>query len=173
LVLNISLPLFILWSSCQSPWLQIQRSGFDSRCYQIFWGVVGLECGPLCLVSTIEELLRRKSSGSGLESRKYDRKDPSRWPRGTFYSQKLALTSPISGGSSAGIVRSRTEATEFVLVFLFTCRDIICTFHIKDTHIHKCIYLVKNFTSIQLYTFLLEILVKAAKFQCCCKLSPA
>jgi hypothetical protein len=25
-----------LWSSGQSSWLQIQRSGFDSRCYQIF-----------------------------------------------------------------------------------------------------------------------------------------
>jgi hypothetical protein len=30
--------------------------------------VVGLERGPLSLVSTIEELLGRKSSGSGLES---------------------------------------------------------------------------------------------------------
>jgi hypothetical protein len=37
---------------------------------------VGLERGPLSLVSTIEELLRRKSSGSGLESRKYGRGDP-------------------------------------------------------------------------------------------------
>jgi hypothetical protein len=25
-----------LWSSGQSSWLQIQRSEFDSRCYQIF-----------------------------------------------------------------------------------------------------------------------------------------
>jgi hypothetical protein len=29
---------------------------------------VGLERGPLCLVSTIEELLERKSSGSVLET---------------------------------------------------------------------------------------------------------
>jgi hypothetical protein len=29
---------------------------------------VGLERGPLSLVSTTEELLRRKSSGSGLEN---------------------------------------------------------------------------------------------------------
>jgi hypothetical protein len=36
-----------LWSSGQSFWLQIQRSGFDSRRYQIFWEVVGLEQGPL------------------------------------------------------------------------------------------------------------------------------
>jgi hypothetical protein len=43
-----------LWSSGQSSWLQ--RSGFDSRRYQIFWEVVGLEWGPLSLVSTTEEL---------------------------------------------------------------------------------------------------------------------
>jgi hypothetical protein len=58
-----------LWSSGQSSWLQIQRSGFDSRHYQIFWEVVGLERGPLSLVSTTEELLGRKSSGTGLENR--------------------------------------------------------------------------------------------------------
>jgi hypothetical protein len=34
---------------------------------------VGLEQGPLSLVSTIEELLERKSSGSGLEIREYGR----------------------------------------------------------------------------------------------------
>jgi hypothetical protein len=49
-------------SSGQSSWLQIQRSGFDSRCYQIFWEVVGLERSPLSLVSTTEELLGRESS---------------------------------------------------------------------------------------------------------------
>jgi hypothetical protein len=55
-----------LWSSGQSSWLQIQRSGFNSQCYQIFWIVVGLEQGPLSLVNTTEELLGRKSSDSGL-----------------------------------------------------------------------------------------------------------
>jgi hypothetical protein len=49
-----------LWSSGQSSLLQIQRSGFDSRRYQIFWVVVSLERGPLSLVSTIEKLLDRK-----------------------------------------------------------------------------------------------------------------
>jgi hypothetical protein len=39
-----------LWSS---SWLQVQRSGFDSRRYQIFWEVMDLERGPLGLVSTI------------------------------------------------------------------------------------------------------------------------
>jgi hypothetical protein len=107
-----------LWSSGQSSWLQIQRSGFDYRHYQIFWKVVGLERGPLSFVSTTEELLGRKSSGSGLENRDYGRKDPSCWPRGILYLQKLALTSPKSDGRSVGIVRSRTEATEVLWTML-------------------------------------------------------
>jgi hypothetical protein len=48
-----------LWSSGQSSWLQIQRPGFDSQHYQKK-RVVGLERGPLSLVSTTEELLVRK-----------------------------------------------------------------------------------------------------------------
>jgi hypothetical protein len=36
-----------------------------------------------------------------------------RWPRDTLYPLKLALTSPTSGGRSVGIVRLRTQATEF------------------------------------------------------------
>jgi hypothetical protein len=43
--------------------------GFNSRHYQIFRQVVGVERGPLSLVSTTEELLERKNSGSGLEDR--------------------------------------------------------------------------------------------------------
>jgi hypothetical protein len=39
---------------------------------------VGLERGPLSLVSTTEELLEGKSSGSGLEIRDYGRRDPLR-----------------------------------------------------------------------------------------------
>ena len=34
-----------------------------------------------------------------------------------LYPQKLALNSPTGGGRSVGIVRSRTKATEFSLVF--------------------------------------------------------
>jgi hypothetical protein len=59
---------------------------------------VGLERGPLSLVSINEELLERKSSGSGLESQEYGRRDPSGRPHGTFYPQNLALTSPTSSG---------------------------------------------------------------------------
>jgi hypothetical protein len=40
--------------------------------------VVGLERGPLNLVSTTEELLDRKVAGSCLENREYGRRDPSR-----------------------------------------------------------------------------------------------
>jgi hypothetical protein len=97
----------------QSSWLQIQRPGFDSRRYQIFWDVMGLEWGPFSLVSTIEELLERKCSGSGLEIREYGRMDPSRWPRGTLNPQKLALTYSTIGCCSVGIVLSWTQATEF------------------------------------------------------------
>jgi hypothetical protein len=49
---------------------------------------------------------------SGLENREYGRWDPLQWSRDTLYPQKLALTSPTSGGRSVGIVRSRTKATE-------------------------------------------------------------
>jgi hypothetical protein len=42
--------------------------GFDSRRYRIFWVTVVLERGPLSPVSINEELLERKSSGSGLEN---------------------------------------------------------------------------------------------------------
>jgi hypothetical protein len=50
---------------------------------------VGLEQDRLSLVSTIEELLGRKSRDSGLETQEYGRRDPSRWPRITLYQQKL------------------------------------------------------------------------------------
>jgi hypothetical protein len=66
---------------------------------------VGLERGPLSLVSTTVELLGRKCSGSGLESREYGRRSPLHWPRGTFCPKKLELTSPTSGGRFVGIVR--------------------------------------------------------------------
>jgi hypothetical protein len=106
-----------LWFSGQGSWLQIQMSGFDSRRYNIFWEIVGLEWGPLSLVSSIEGLLGRKGRVSGLEIREYGRRDPSCWPRAILYPQNLALTSLTSGGRSVGIVRSRTQATEFSLIY--------------------------------------------------------
>jgi hypothetical protein len=65
---------------------------------------------------TIEELLERKSSGSGLENREYGRMGPSRWPGNILYPQKLAQTSRTSGGRSVSVVRSLTQATKFSLI---------------------------------------------------------
>jgi hypothetical protein len=48
----------------------------------------------------------------------YIRRDLLRWPRGTLYPQKLALTSPTRSGRSVGIVRSWTQATEFLFWFI-------------------------------------------------------
>jgi hypothetical protein len=84
------------------------------RCY----GLERIKRSPLSLVSAIRKLAGRNGSGSGLEIREYVRGDPLFWPRGTLYLQKLALTCPTIGGRSVDIVRSRTEATEFSLVFL-------------------------------------------------------
>jgi hypothetical protein len=64
-----------LWSSGQSSWLQIWRSGFDSRQYQ------------------------KKSENTAVGIRHADHVAP----------QKLAITSPTSGGRSVGVVRSRTQ----------------------------------------------------------------
>jgi hypothetical protein len=127
-----------LWSSGKSSWLQIQRSGFDSRCYQIFLDVVGLERGPLSLVSAIEELFGRKSSGCGLKNRDYGRKGSAALTP-PLYPQKLALTSPTSGGRSISIVRSRTQATEFAIssvteIFCSTLHSRIVTF-MRQWHI--------------------------------------
>jgi hypothetical protein len=61
----------------------------------------------LCQWSTLYECSSEVHFGSVLM--KY-----SRWPRGTLHPQKLAITSPTSGGRSVGIVRSRTQTMEFV-----------------------------------------------------------
>jgi hypothetical protein len=111
----------------------MQRSGFDPRRYQIFWEVVSLKRGPLSLVSTIEELLGRKSSGSCLERREYCRRGPSCWPRGTLCLQKLGLTSLTSGGRSVIIVRSRTRTTVFFMFLrssCFICNCILCVWSV-------------------------------------------
>jgi hypothetical protein len=94
------------------PGYRSRGPGLDSRRYQIFWEILGLERGPLSLVRVIEELLGRNSSGSDLENREYGSGDPLRSPRNTLYPQKLALTSPTGCGHSVGIVRLRTKATE-------------------------------------------------------------
>jgi hypothetical protein len=53
--------------------------------------------------------------------------------RGTLYLQKLALASPTSGCRSSGIIRSRTEATEF-LVPLISISVTECKFVVGSAH---------------------------------------
>jgi hypothetical protein len=66
---------------------------------------VGLEQGPLSLVSTIHELLGRKTENTSVGIRHADKV--------AHYPETLALTSPTSGDRSVFIVRPRTQATEF------------------------------------------------------------
>jgi hypothetical protein len=65
-------PYFTFFSSDRLCGLVVRVSGyrsrgpkFDSRLYQVFCEVVGLERGPLSLVNITEELLEWNSSGSG------------------------------------------------------------------------------------------------------------
>jgi hypothetical protein len=52
------------------PGYRSSGPGFVSRCYHIFWEVVGLERGPFSLVSITEKLLEWKSRGSGFRKPK-------------------------------------------------------------------------------------------------------
>jgi hypothetical protein len=64
------------------------------------------------------ELLGRKTSGSGLEIRKYVRRDSSRWPRVTFCPQNLALSLPTSGSRSVGIRSLLADSGHGICCFL-------------------------------------------------------
>jgi hypothetical protein len=77
---------------------------------------VGLEWGPLSLVSTIEELLDRKvvapaskTENTAVGILHADHVAPS-------ILKKLAITSPTSGGRSVDVVRSRTQTMEFHII---------------------------------------------------------
>jgi hypothetical protein len=84
----------------------------DSRRYHTFLEVVCLERSPLSLLSITEELLEWKSICSG--SRKPRLKAMRiRCAEHILHPQKLALTSPTSGGRLVGIVRLRSKDTEF------------------------------------------------------------
>jgi hypothetical protein len=107
----------------RAPGYWSRGPGFDSRRYQIFWEVVGLEQGPLILVSTTEELLGRNISGSSIENREYGHGNPLSWPCDTLYLQKLALTSPTSGGRSVGQFTCRLRPWSLFVCYRKTCFD--------------------------------------------------
>jgi hypothetical protein len=92
------------------PGYRSRGSRFNSLRYQMFWEVVGLERGPLSLVRITEELLEWKVAAP-VKKTELTVGDPLRWPRDTLYPQKLALTSPTSGGRSVGL-----KATEFIYI---------------------------------------------------------
>jgi hypothetical protein len=74
---------------------------------------MGLERGPLSLVEQFRSYLKEKVEtpvykieNTAVRIHHADHVEPS-------IRKMLALTSPTSGGLSVGIVRSRTQATEF------------------------------------------------------------
>jgi hypothetical protein len=69
-------------------------------------------------MSTIEKLLGRKSSGSGLENREYGNRVSRADYATTLYPQKLALTSLTSSYCLVSVVRSQTKATDLLLLLL-------------------------------------------------------
>jgi hypothetical protein len=95
----------VKWSLNEYIGYRSRGPKFDSPRYRISWEVVGVERGPLSLVSITEELLEQKTSNS-------------RWgkPRLTAVGIRCAdhaLTWPRSSNRSVGIVRLRTKPTEF------------------------------------------------------------
>jgi hypothetical protein len=118
-----------LWSSGQKSWLQVQRSEFDSRRYQTFyenyWVWNGVYSDSLVqLRFYLEEkvgapVYKTENTSVGIRCTHHvaPSRDPLRSPRGTLCQQKLALTSPTSGGRSVGY-SSLVNSDHRVLVLL-------------------------------------------------------
>jgi hypothetical protein len=77
---------------CQSSWtahlyclaVRVSRGvGFDSRGYQIFWVVVGMERDPLSLMRVIDEL-QKKVAAPVYKTEINGRRYPLHWPRNTL-----------------------------------------------------------------------------------------
>jgi hypothetical protein len=96
---------------------------------------------------------RSRGLGSIPGSTRFLEKYPSRWRRGILYPQKLAVTSSTSGGRSVGIVRSRTQATEYIYGF----RNLITAFTSVNKYTRKyggsklnCLRLTKKYRHLKI-----------------------
>jgi hypothetical protein len=78
--------------------------------------VVGLEWGPLSLVSTTEEILDRKVAAAVYKTENMAIGIRHADHVATSVRKKLAITSPTSGSHLVGIVRSRTQTMELSLI---------------------------------------------------------
>jgi hypothetical protein len=100
-------------------WKSVSGLHFDN--WKTVYGLTQTDAAVIAFQNA-ERINFQHSFGKGERQTSGSRKprfgDPLRWPRDTLYPQKLALTSPTSGGRSVGIVRMRTLATEFSFLFL-------------------------------------------------------
>jgi hypothetical protein len=120
------------------PGYRSRGPGFYSVHYEIFWEVVGLERDPLSLVSTTEELFGRKSSGSGLENRDYDRrKSAALTTRHPLNPLKLSLTLGgfLTYPAILKTVMSQKQILRDIEVLFRWIPNIPC--HFKDCNVTK------------------------------------
>jgi hypothetical protein len=118
------------------------QSGLDTKtCWLTVSHKVNLDSGwpPLwsrgqsswlSLVSTTEELLGRKSSGSGLESQEYGSRDPPRSPRDTAISAKFGTNfddKRRSLGRCSSLVDSGHGIISYIHFFYHPSLFTICT----------------------------------------------
>jgi hypothetical protein len=102
---------------------------------------VGLERGPLSLVSTAEELLERKSSDSSLESREYGRNESVALTTWHHLSAKIG-TNLANKQRSLGRYNLLTDSDHAVCLFSFlnvlTKSSILITLKMQWNSFNKC-----------------------------------